>query len=281
MICDRLADIRCSEKCTSGYIKKRISNFKERFSYTMNITTVQKTSLADRGRQILRQLRTAPAQKRNKKSPYDNECIAYGFALRFYFEDHKEKAIRYKLINNHNSDESMGDMVKRRLELFRCVKDLRGDESYHAYLKYLVKSWLTLVKDNDKDAKGGKDTKKNESGDTKDDKKRKKRTKDSDNESSDDDDDEDKIDANDLTQLLYPYMEMYDTYDRTIPSHSYLGYMFKHAKKVFPDKEKKCPNDDKKKKKKGKGKNNSKGGGDGGGGGSDSTKEEKKTEEKK
>ena len=199
-----LEGIKCSEKCTSGHIKNKLTRMKERITSNIEESVeLKKKAAIKKAKKLINYLETTPSNLTLKLDTFD--CPTFGYALKDFFEKNEDLySIRKNLIGDKTSDFSMPieeDTLKNTMEYFRCKKEIKTDESFFHYLKYLLKSLRGLA--------------------------------DSSNEAQ-------KLSINDLTEIFYPYIEMRDKFNRILLSHSYLGYLLNSYDSVFNIQEQ-CP----------------------------------------
>lgn len=167
-------DIRCSEKCTSGSLKKDVNRVRERIvSSVRESFELEHARLVGEARRLAKQLLTSPANftennNNNKKlfraasaasakQPRLFECRTYAYALRQYFIDtQSEHSIRRYMLSgdepkpthrnrkqHQHMDASLPldqSSIDKRIGEFRCRPTIRTDRSIFFYFKYLVES---------------------------------------------------------------------------------------------------------------------------------------------
>ncbi|CAF0757712.1 unnamed protein product [Brachionus calyciflorus] len=212
-----LLDIRCSEKCTSGYLKKKIIGIKDRIvSNTQNSLELRRSKQISKAKKLITTLTSAPANLTYHIN--DNDCLTFANAIKIYFEDNEEiYGIRRNLITNSKAlDFSLPldeKKIDKMIDSMRCTAEVRSDVSHFHYYKYLVSSLknLSALSSNPKEGEISKKIV--------------------------------PLSLSDITELFYPYVEMDDKYNRILPSHSYLGYFIQNHETLFL---KPSPCDDKK-----------------------------------
>ena len=203
-----VVDIRCSEKCTSGYLKKKFIGIKDRIvSNTQNSLELRRSKQKAKAKKLYSFLVSSPANFSYSTNDYD--CLTFANALKLFFEENKNVlSLRKNFVPNSKSiDVSLPldyNKIEKTLETIRCKAQLKSDISSFHYIKYLVGSLKNLSTISESLTSQDPGFKKNIP-----------------------------LTLNDIGQIFYPYVEMEDKFNRILPSHSYLAYFLTNYDNLF------------------------------------------------
>jgi hypothetical protein len=134
---DVFVDIRCSEKCLSGFIKKKFNRLKSSLSRAKNKDVTEFDEMK-RAKKLFNFLDTSIS---NATDTSKNTCRTYAFALKIYLEKYQKKmSIRKRVLKASQHKQPLNEnIIINKLEYFRCSNATKNDEiSYFFYLKYLL-----------------------------------------------------------------------------------------------------------------------------------------------
>lgn len=206
-----IVDIRCSEKCTSGYLKKKLVGFKDRIvSNTQNSLELRRSKQKAKAKKLYSFLVSSPANFSYSTNDYD--CLTFATSLKLFFEENKNVLSLRKIFvpNSKSIDVSLPldpTKIEKTLDSIRCKTQLKSDISTFHYIKYLLSSLKELSSASESLASQDPGFKKNIP-----------------------------LTLNDMGQLFYPYVEMEDKFNRILPSHSYLAYFLTNYDNLFQKK---------------------------------------------
>ena len=96
-------------------------------------------------KKLIKDLQTTPSNF--TMNIQNSNCLTVGYALRFYLENNQNKYSLRKNFDEDNEDllgDLDQDLINKKIEEFKCSKEIRTDESYYYYLKYITSCLSTL-----------------------------------------------------------------------------------------------------------------------------------------
>lgn len=187
--------IRCSEKCASGSLKKKLDRFTEHFKKKDDKIELVIQKYKKQAKKLFTIMEKSPANLTVNVNK-DFDCMTFGYALKHYFESFQSNHSIRELFSL--SDESMQideKLVEKQIERFRCVPEVKSDISFYHYLKYVSDSLRAMA--------SSESTPKSE------------------------------LNIVNVAHLFAPYVELDDKFSRILPGHSYLLYILQNHDKLF------------------------------------------------
>lgn len=203
-----ILDIRCSEKCTSGYLKKKFIGIKDRIvSNTQNSLELRRSKQKAKAKKLYNFLVSSPANFSYSTS--DHDCLTFAIAMKIFFEENQNVlSLRKIFVSNTKSlDVSLPldhQKTEKNIESLRCKTQLKSDISIFHYVKYLIGSLKNLSATSESLASQDSSQKTNIP-----------------------------LTLNDISELFYPYVEMTHKFNRILPSHSYLAFFLNNYDNLF------------------------------------------------
>ncbi|RNA29205.1 hypothetical protein BpHYR1_044935 [Brachionus plicatilis] len=203
-----ILDIRCSEKCTSGYLKKKFVGIKDRIvSKTQKSLELRRSKQKSKAKKLYAYLVSSPANF--SYTTNDHDCLTFAFAMKLFFEENQDVLSLRKIFvpNSKSTDISLPldvNKIEKTLDSIRCKTQFKSDISTFQYVKYLVGSLKNLSSTSESLASQDTSFKNNIP-----------------------------LTLNDISTLFYPYVEMEHKFNRILPSHSYLANFLQNYDNLF------------------------------------------------